>query len=131
MFDPNTEGYTLTMPGSVLSLSFFATTTDAAAAIEAWSPADNVAFVLPLPATTTFTVTVRAQDGTTTKTYTIDVTRPRNTDNFLASLDLPGSYGWTFDAVTSVFSVRVPNSKSSATAVATTADPTATVSCTT
>jgi hypothetical protein len=59
--------------------------------------------VLPLSVgVNTIEVTVTAQDGTTVRTYTVDVTRGRNTDASLSGLSLTGGVALSpaFDAVT-------------------------------
>jgi gliding motility-associated-like protein len=74
----------------------------------------------------TITTVVTAQDGTTTKTYTITVTRTVNAN--LASLALSsGTLSPAFAAATTAYTASVSNATSSITVTPTVSDPLATV----
>ena len=82
LFNPATLGYSITVPNATMSTTVTATLQELTAAltINGTSATSGVAFGpvnLPnvSPAVNTITILVRAQDMTTTKTYTITVTR--------------------------------------------------------
>jgi len=76
--------YTLSVPNSVTTMSFTSTETDNTATT-VWSPNPPTNVPLPvLPTVTTFTATVTAQDGTTVKKYTVQVSRARSSNAYLS-----------------------------------------------
>ena len=76
----------------------------------------------------TVSVVVTAQDGITTKTYTVTVNRAPSANDNLSSLKMSkGTFTPTFDSGTTSYSDVVANSITSVTVTPTTADPAATV----
>ncbi|KAI9550164.1 hypothetical protein GHT06_003536 [Daphnia sinensis] len=76
----------------------------------------------------TITVEVTAQDGTTTKSYTITVTRAASTNADLSGLTLSsGTLSPTFASATTSYSLSVANSVTSINLTTVAADPTATI----
>jgi hypothetical protein len=108
VFNANTTAYTLSVPNSVSSISIAAAANHAEATV-----ADTGSHSLKV-GENTFTVEVTAQDGTTTQTYTVTVTRaspPASTDATLSSLTVsPGDLSPTFSANTTAYTLSVPNS---------------------
>ena len=73
-------------------------------------------------------IAVTAEDGTTTKTYTVTVNRAASSNADLAGLTLSsGSLNPSFSTGTASYTATVPNSASAITVRPTVADPTATV----
>ncbi|NOU62558.1 hypothetical protein GC096_00670 [Paenibacillus sp. LMG 31461] len=98
-FDTETLIYTSRVPYSVYGIDVTPTVTDATATVTVGVYGDTQETVnsgqpsssLPLNVgVNTIEVTVTAQDGTTIQTYTVDVTRERNTDASLSGLSLTG-----------------------------------------
>jgi hypothetical protein len=83
-----TFSYTLTIPNAVTSVTFGATLADAPRASLIWSPASTVSGLTALPDTHSVTVSTRAEDGTTTRTYTIVISRLRSSIATLAAMDV-------------------------------------------
>ena len=76
----------------------------------------------------TISVVVTAQDGTTTKTYTVTVTRaPSNNDNLTSLKISKGIFSPAFASATTSYTDAVGNTITSVTVTPTTSDPTATV----
>src|SRR6185503_4113992 len=74
------------------------------------------------------TIVVTAQNGTTTKTYTVTVTRAESSNADLSSLKMSkGIFSPAFDSGTTSYADAVGNAITSITVTPTTADPTATV----
>ncbi|WP_162260362.1 cadherin-like beta sandwich domain-containing protein, partial [Rhizobium sp. Root73] len=74
------------------------------------------------------TILVTAEDGLTTKTYTVDISRAPSTNAGLGSLYLSrGSLSPSFNVGTASYTASVPNGTSTITVTLATADPTATV----
>ncbi|OOQ57038.1 hypothetical protein BC343_16005 [Mucilaginibacter pedocola] len=93
-FDSATQNYTLAVPYSAGSLGLAPTATDAHATIKIngndYTPGPALNFWLSA-SSTPFTIAVTAQDGTTTKTYTLVANKqPAHTDATLASLSVEG-----------------------------------------
>ncbi|TSD67873.1 T9SS type B sorting domain-containing protein [Inquilinus sp. KBS0705] len=76
----------------------------------------------------TFTVAVTAQDGTTTNSYTIDITRAPSSDATLSNLELSAaSLSPSFNAETNAYTASVGNDVTSINVTPTLSDPNATV----
>lgn len=85
-FAPGTYAYTLTVLTSNTSVTIEAVASDSFANVTGDIGSKDI------PAgTTTFTITVTAEDGVTTQNYTIDITRAASTDSTLASLTITDS----------------------------------------
>jgi hypothetical protein len=79
-FQAGTTSYTLSVAGGIVSTTVTPTTTESNATItvngsDVTSGADSASIALPTT-NTSITVIVTAVDGTTTQTYTVNVTRP-------------------------------------------------------
>src|SRR6185503_34485 len=71
----------------------------------------------------TINVTVTAQDGTTSQTYAIAVTRPANNDADLSFLHMSmGRFGWPFDRNVTSYADTVGNDKTTVKVIPTTLD---------
>ena len=134
-FDPGITDYTMTVANSVASISLnFVTAHNAATAMVRVSnveaPADNIP--LTEGGTTVITLLVTAQDGTTTRTYTIRVTRAPSSlspNADLAGLTISGgSLNIDFEPGITSYSVAVANSVSSVSVFPRAANADATVS---
>ena len=128
-FDAATQDYTATVPFTVTSLTITPTVSDTNATVKV----NDTSAVTPVPlivGSTTVTVSVTAQDGTT-KTYTITVTRSaanlaHNAD--LSALTLSsGTLTPTFDAATQDYTATVPFTVTKLTVTPTVSDTNATV----
>jgi hypothetical protein len=119
-FAPNVTSYTLT----VADLSI--TPTVASSVYKSMDVTLNGTSVIPvagvytanlIAGTNTLAITVTAEDGTTTMTYNVTITReqpPKSTDATLSSLSLSGGYSVTpaFAPNVTSYTVTVPNSAS-------------------
>jgi len=77
---------------------------------------------------TVITTTVTAQDGTTTKTYSLTVTRAVSTDASLSGIELSnGTLSPAFASATTSYTASVANTVSTITITPTTTDPNATI----
>ena len=122
MFDSNTTSYTLTVPYSVTSLNVSAEVNNSEASYEI---SGNANFKV---GQNTISVKVIAQDGTA-KTYTITVTREKDTDATLSSLSLTNcKLSPTFASTTTEYSCTVENNVTSTTVSASATSSVATVS---
>ena len=116
-FEPGTTSYSVAVANSVSSLSVFPRAANANATVsvkvdDVDAPADNIP--LTEGRTTVITVVVTAQDGTTTRIYTIRVTRAPSANADLAGLTVSaGSLDTDFEPGTTSYSVAVANSVSS------------------
>ena len=122
-FVPGTTAYTITYPATTANVKFTPTTDQASATLTldgtTITSGTEYTRAIAVGATTTFTFVVTAGDGTTTKTYTVAVTRTaQSTDDTLSSAEiLLNSSGtddqpYTFDPDTLTHNVTIPNSAS-------------------
>ena len=134
-FEPGITSYSMTVANSVSSVSVFPRAANANATVSVKvngveAPADNIP--LTEGGTTVITLLVTAQDGTTTRTYTIRVTRVPS--SLSANLDLAGltisggSLNIDFEPGITSYSVAVANSVSSVSVFPRAANADATVS---
>jgi len=133
VFGAATTGYTASVANSINSITVTPTISDANATVKVngttvASGAASSAINLTIGANTIATV-VTAQDGVTTKTYTVTVTRAASTDALLTSVKLTPTS--TLTVVTGPayvnYTTSVPNATSSVSVTATEQDPTATI----
>ena len=116
-FDSGITDYTMTVDNSVASISLDLVTAHGSATVVVTAngveaPADNIP--LTEGGSTVITVVVTAQDGRTTKTYTIRVSRAPSANADLAGLTVSeGSLDSDFEPGTTSYSVAVANSVSS------------------
>lgn len=133
-FTPSTYSYTTLVANAVVSITVTPTTADLNAtvtvngvAVTSGSASGAISLSVGV---NTISVVVTAEDGTTTNTYAISVTReaPLNSDATLAALTLSnGTLTPTFDAGTNNYTAAVVNAVSSITVTPTTADTNASV----
>lgn len=123
VFNANTLSYSCTVPNTVSSLTVNAAAEDGLASVNVVG-ADNLQV-----GSNSVTVVVTAEDGITTKTYSINVTREpaavipsANAD--LSSLSISGASSWspTFSPNVLSYSCIVPNSMTNANVIAAKAD---------
>ena len=133
VFASGTISYTSSVNFSVISLTVTPTTADVNATVKVngvtvSSGAASTAIPLLVGLTTINTV-VTAQDGSTTKTYTINVTRAAASNNSsLSNITLStGTLSPAFAGATGTYNVSVGNATSSITLTPATADANATV----
>ncbi|MFC6997177.1 cadherin-like beta sandwich domain-containing protein [Rufibacter roseus] len=132
-FDAATLSYTATVPFSTTSLTVTPTLADANAQVTVnGSPLTGATGSADVPLVVgdnTITIVVTAQDGATTKTYTVAVNRAAaSTNAALSGLALSaGTLTPAFDAATMNYTASVANSVTSMTVTPTVADETATV----
>ena len=135
-FDSATQTYTATVPNSVASVTVTpsvtepnATVTVNGAAVASGSPSDATELEI---GENVITVVVTAQDGTTTSTYTVAVTRATAMDATLSALVLSDGTDEValtpaFDSATQTYTATVPNSVASVTVTPSVTEPNATV----
>ncbi|NKC04132.1 cadherin-like beta sandwich domain-containing protein [Ochrobactrum haematophilum] len=131
-FDPNTISYTLNVANDVETITFTPTLSDTRGAVVingatipngTATPAINLAV-----GSNTVTTTVTAQNGTTTKTYTVNVIRAQSGNADLVGLvPSAGTLDPAFSPGNTAYSLTVPNGTSSLQLTPTSADPTATI----
>ncbi|MDR1642996.1 MAG: cadherin-like beta sandwich domain-containing protein [Clostridiales bacterium] len=126
-FESGTASYTASVPNGVSSVTVSATPSDSSASV-AGTGSKNLAVGENI-----ITITVTAEDGTTTKDYTVTVTRanpPENSaDATLASLSLGAGVELSplFESGIASYTASVPNGVSSVIVSATPSDPSASV----
>ena len=131
-FSTNTTSYTASVVNGVTSMIVTPTTADANATvtvngITVISGAASQAIALSVGANN-ITVLVTAQDGVTTKTYTVTITRAPSSNANLSALKISkGTLTPVFASGTTSYTASVVNGVSSMTLTPTTADPTATI----
>lgn len=130
-FDPATTSYTATVSNATTSLSVTATVSDTNATLTINGDAagsGNPAGPFSLDVgDNVVTAEVTAQDGTTTQTYTITITRAASSDANLSDiLVAPGTLDPAFDPATLDYTVAVSNNVSAMAVIPALADPTAT-----
>jgi gliding motility-associated-like protein len=131
-FAPGTTSYTASVGNGISSLTVMPTTSDPTATVKVnGTAAGSGSASAPIPLTVgpnTITTGVTAQDGTTTKTYSITVTRAPSNNAYLLYFSIqtatlsPGFAYKTFSYIT-----HVPNSTTSVTVTPSVLDLTATV----
>jgi len=130
---PSYVNYTTSVPNSTSSVTVTATVQDATATIKVngVTTASGVASAsIPVAVgTNVINTVVTAQDGVTTKTYTITLTRAPSSDALLTSIKLTPASTLTIVTGPSYvnYTTSVPNSTSSVTVTATVQDATATI----
>ncbi len=129
-FNTNVVSYTASVPYDVSKVNVSATTTHSKAKATYTS-----SYTLQENATTTINISVKAEDGKTTKTYTVKVTRAKNpnyqpsTNADLSSLTVSGyTLSPAFAKNTTAYTVSVPSGVSSVKITAKAADAKAKVS---
>jgi len=116
-FNKDVTSYTATVPYRISNVSINAETTYQYASVT------GKGLVTLTGDTYTITVRVTAEDGTTTKDYTINVTRTKATDATLSSLSVTGySLSPSFNSSTEIYSVNVPHGTANVSISATTKD---------
>jgi len=131
-FAPSTTSYTLNVANDVEDITFRPSLADVNATIVVngatipngtATPAINLAV-----GSNTVTTTVTAQDGTTKKTYTVNVIRAQSGNADLVGLaPSVGTLDPAFSPSTATYSLTVPTNTSSLQLTPTSADPTATI----
>jgi VCBS repeat-containing protein len=120
-FDAVTTAYTVSVDNSVTSVTVTGDKADTNAGVTAAVTLNG----LVVGTAQTATITVTAQDGTTTKTYTVAVSRAASisTNADLSGIRLSsGSLSPAFDAATTAYTVSVDNSVTSVTVTGDKAD---------
>ncbi len=132
-FAPGTTSYTLSVSNAVATMTVKPVTSDANATLKV-NGAVLVSGTVSPPislaegTTTPINVVVTAQDGTTTKTYTITVNRAPSADASLANIALStGTLSPVFASGTVTYTASVPNSTSTITLAPTSTDANATI----
>jgi len=132
-FATGTTSYNVTVANSVASVTVTPTTADPTATVTVNSAAvisGSASGAIPLAegAQTVISTVVTAQDGVTTQTYTITVTRAGSSNANLANLQTSsGSLSPAFASATQLYTTSVANTVSSIQITPTAADPNATV----
>ena len=120
VFDPGVAAYTLELPAGTATVTLTATPNDENASITGDGE------ITEFPATATITVT--AEDGTTTKDYTVEITVLPSDDATLASLvPSAGELNPAFDPDVTSYDLELPEETTSVTLTATPADDNASV----
>ncbi len=133
VFAAATTGYTASVPNSAASITLTPISTDANATIKVNGTATTSGTVsapiaLAPGATTAISVVVTAQNGTTTKTYTISVTRAASAIATLSSITLSsGTLSPVFAAATAAYTSSVPNTTATLTLTPIATDANATI----
>jgi len=132
VFNSGTTSYTLNVVNGASTMTFAPTTADANATLTingvASAPGATSAPISLSVGSNMVTIVVTAQDGVTTKTYTIAVTRAASSIATLSNLvPSAGSLYPPFSSGTTGYSESVPYATSSMTVTPTTTDATATV----
>src|SRR6185503_17512996 len=131
-FASTTTSYTDAVGNTITSVTVTPTTTDVNATVKVNGTAvasGTASGAINLNVgNNTISVVVTAQDGTTTKTYTVTVTRAGNNNDNLSSLKMSkGIFSPTFASATTSYTDAVGNTITSVTVTPTTSDPDATV----
>ena len=132
-FNSDSTTYNVTVPNGTSNIIFTPTAADPGATITlnntiVNSGAPVTQYIAAYEGTNQFFIKVTAQDGVTSKTYTVNVT-PIPSDANLSALTIgAGTLSPVFDPNTTEYSVSVDNVISTLTITATTHDPLATVS---
>jgi len=132
VFSAATTSYTSSVMNGVRSMTITPTASDQEAIIKVngtvvVSGAASAPINLPV-GLTTITIAVTATDGTTTKTYTLKVTRPPSNNDNLAGLSVnQGTLSPVFKAATTNYNVNVANNVHYINVTPVAADPDATI----
>jgi len=132
-FAIGTISYTATVTNATSSITVTPTTSDATATVQVnGAPVTSGTASTAIPLTVgqnTITTTVTAQDASTTKTYTVTVTRAASTDALLTSIKLTPAANLTIVSGPGYvnYTTSVANTVSSVTVTATEQDLTATI----
>ena len=131
-FATGTTSYTAGVSNATTSLTVTPTTSDVNATVTVNGSAvasGTASAAIPLVVgPNAITTVVTAQDGTTTKTYTVTVTRPPSSNAYLSNLKVTtATLSPAFAFNTFVYTSNVPNSTSSVTVTPNLLDATATV----
>jgi len=133
VFATGTVNYSASVANNLSTITITPTITDANATIKVngtsvTSGTASGAIALAEGAQTVITTVVTAQDGATTKTYTVTVTRAPSTDATLAKLG-PGIGGLTpaFSATTTSYTISTGNANASTTLTPVSSDANATI----
>jgi len=132
VFTAATTSYTSTVTNGVRTLTVTPTASDPEATIKVNGTivaSGTASAPIPLPiGSTTINVTVTASDGTTTKTYSLTVSRPTASFDNLSALTLgAGSLSPGFASSTTAYTVTEANMLSAVTVTPTAVDPDATI----
>lgn len=117
-FSPDTTTYSVTVPNAVSSIVVNPTTPNGANSsikintVSVVSGSGSSAITLTAGVEKVISVVVTAQDGATTKTYTINVTRAFSNDTTLSNLTVSAG-AFSFNALTQTYHVSVMNTVSS------------------
>ncbi|WP_162254162.1 cadherin-like beta sandwich domain-containing protein [Ensifer sp. Root142] len=119
-FAPGTTSYTASVPNTTASLTVTPTVNDAGATITVNGVAvvsGTASGLIPLSVgSNTLTTVVTAEDGTASKTYTVNVTRAASSNADLDSMILSdGTLSPSFAAATTSYTASVPNATTSLT----------------
>jgi len=131
-FSTNTTSYTAKVGNAITSINVTPTTSDTGATVKV-NGTHVVSGTASLPISLNagpniITVAVTAQDGTTTKTYTVTVNRPVSTNANLSALHLSvGGLTPSFSTATTSYTTEAANTTASITVIPTTSDTGATV----
>ncbi|MGE5701753.1 MAG: Ig-like domain-containing protein, partial [Clostridia bacterium] len=130
-FSSATAAYTASVANTVTSLNVTPTVADSTATVKVNGNSVTSGSASSVPLTVgsnTITVTVTAQDGSTQKSYTIDVNRARSSNADLGNLTISqGSLTPVFSSATTGYTASVANTVTSLDVTPTVADSTATV----
>jgi gliding motility-associated-like protein len=132
VFAAATTSYTASVTNATTSITVTPTTSAATATVTVNGVAvtsGTASGAIPLTVgPNTITLIGTAQDGVTTKTYTVTVTRAPSSNANLSLIQLSsGTLSPVFAAATTSYTASVPNATSSITVTPTTSNPTATV----
>ena len=130
-FAAATTSYTASVPNATTSITVTPTLSDATATVKVKgttvTPGTASGAISLVVGTNVITTVVTAQDGTTTKSYTVNVTRISNVAT-LSGLSLnSGTLSPTFAAGSTSYAASVPNATTSITVRPTVTDTTATI----
>ena len=118
-FDSTTSSYTAQVANSVSQTTLTPTVSDSGASyvVKLGGVEDDDREISLAVGSNVITIEVTAEDGETTRTYTVTVTRvePPSTDANLSALALSGIDFGTFDSTTSSYTAQVANSVSQTT----------------
>ncbi|RYF56366.1 MAG: cadherin-like beta sandwich domain-containing protein, partial [Comamonadaceae bacterium] len=131
-FAAGTTSYTASVGNATTSLTVTPTVADATASVTVNGVATasgNASGAIALNVgSNTITTVVTAQDGSTTKTYTVTVTRAASSNNNLSALSLSsGTLSPAFDPATITYAASLATGVSSITVTPTVTDPTASI----
>ena len=131
-FASGINDYTTSVASAITALTVTPTLADttAAAKVDGTSVASGFASepISLVVGTNTITVLITAQDGSTTSTYTVTITRPPSAVSTLDGLTLSsGTLSPTFTSTTKVYAASVTHATNTLTVIPTVSDATATV----